>query len=272
MKRAALVISLLGLAACDRPLIEGIVVNVQGERLPGVAVRVAGTDYNALTNALGEYKIAYSPGDVRLEYFKSGYTAEAQGLKIAERAPVAAEPVQMWRLPAAAGVYLFEDFRYKDVTRVEPKRYYLEDGEAVYGTERAPLLRTDNLSPEIVAYNLPRYDARISRLIETPAKRTAVTEDVTSIWAEAGTTRPQVSPVTEDDADLLRIVLDDALEPGVYAVHWGALDGYAILDSRIHMFRVGPAPVEESGEGEGESEGEGEGSSERKEVEGTIDG
>jgi hypothetical protein len=37
------------------------------------------------------------------------------------------------------------------------------------------------------------------------------------------------------------------LTPGVYAVHWGALEGYTTTDSRMFLFRVGeaePPPAE----------------------------
>ena len=43
------------------------------------------------------------------------------------------------------------------------------------------------------------------------------------------------------------------LSPGVYAIHWGALEGYDSIDPRIFMFELREA-AEKPVEGEGETE------------------
>jgi hypothetical protein len=50
-----------------------------------------------------------------------------------------------------------------------------------------------------------------------------------------------VAPADEPKHLLGEVRFLDALEPGVYALHWGALNGYSATDSRLFLFAV-PSP------------------------------
>ena len=66
----------------------------------------------------------------------------------------------------------------------------------------------------------------------------------------------------EPEKLLVELKATAPLEPGVYAIHWGALEGYDSIDPRIFMFALkAPAP-EDEGEGESTTDDEGESSSE----------
>ena len=40
------------------------------------------------------------------------------------------------------------------------------------------------------------------------------------------------------DTSLLKLNLLDPLDPGRYALHWGALEGYTTIDDRMYMFEI----------------------------------
>ena len=58
-------------------------------------------------------------------------------------------------------------------------------------------------------------------------------------------------PLDEPDRLLVELAPAAMLEPGTYAVHWGAFEGLASLEPRVFLFRVpDPAATEEEKEAE----------------------
>jgi len=54
-----------------------------------------------------------------------------------------------------------------------------------------------------------------------------------------------MEPIDLPEGQLQRVVVDRPLQPGVYAVHWGAIEGYTTLDARAYVFRVVEPPEPE---------------------------
>ena len=224
--------------SCNRPMIKGAVVNAEGEQLPGVAVNLVGSDYSDLTNVLGEYEIRFRPGDVILEFAKTGYTPARLEMTVESGAVVHPPVVEMWRLPIFSGVYLLDNFRYHEAPGLELKTFYTENDDPILGTQRDISLTTERTEPLIVTFGLPRYDARLHRLKQIEA-RVATGENVLQpIWVAAESLPVDVSPIDQPEGVLLQLQLDAPLDPGEYAVHWGAFEGYTTLDARIFPFRV----------------------------------
>jgi len=94
-------VPLAGLLAsgCSPAVIEGQVLDVRQEPLPGAAVTVDGTHDQSLTNALGRYTIDFAPGKVLLRFIKTGYTPGLLELTVNEARHVEATPVVLWHLP-----------------------------------------------------------------------------------------------------------------------------------------------------------------------------
>ena len=228
----------LCLGGCSRAVVEGKVVDVRGEALPGVAVRIEDTDFMGLSNALGEYRIRYRPGSFLLKLNKTGYTPGEIAFDIPEARRVEASTAELWPVPSTQGVYLFENYRYRETTRVEPREFFLAEGDLAYGTEQRPRVSTSDATPLLISYRLPRYDARLSRLRQSDAKRAAGQKEIITVWIDAGTIRPKQSPIDAAKGLLQSLQLPAPLEPGMYAVHWGALEGYTALERRIFLFQV----------------------------------
>jgi hypothetical protein len=263
---------LVFLAGCERAIVEGRAMNAQGEALPGVVVRLAGTDRQDLSDALGRYRLTASRnlGDARLQLSKSGYAPADVTVELHGRLLVDAPDATLWPLPLNPGVYTLRDAKYVAADWVLPKQYYLKDGSSSFGAELPEPLRAGADAAElfIVCYRTPRYNARLSRLASAEATVPGLDSEAQQIWVESGTIGAGLEPVDQPTGQLLRVVVDRPLEPGIYGVHWGAMEGYTTLENRVYAFEIvaPPEPDPEAG-AEGASEGEGAGAEPKADTE-----
>jgi len=238
----------LGLCSvsCDRGVVRGAVVDFRGAALPGVPITVDGQDANVITNARGEYKTAVAgPGAVELRFVKTGYTAGRLALPASGPGVVNARPVMLWRLPQSAGVYLLEDYQYRPCAPAAPRPFSTEARSLVYAAAKLPELTVTAIAePLIVFHKLPAHDVRLSRLSAAQAAPLDAPASLQEVWTADGVLPIQMVPVDEPERALWRMNLLDTLSPGVYGVHWGALDGYTSTDPRVFLFRVAGAPAE----------------------------
>ncbi len=263
-----------GLLAGCRPdaVLRGTVRNMSGETLPGVAVTVAGSDVSAITNALGRYRVQCPGGKVRLEFVKTGYTPSVAEMGTGHGKTEVPE-VRLWALPPTEGVFLLEQMRFRELDHPRPNRYHVEKGDSVIGTSvmpkaasSAPFGGTDAPvgAPMLVAHKLPTYDAHLTRMKQVrassqpppppaaagsaPAAKPTYTE---KIWVPEKDIPLVERPLDEPDRLLVELAPSTMLEPGTYAVHWGAFEGLASLEPRVFLFRVpDPAATEEQKEAE----------------------
>lgn len=241
MKRIVVAgVCLIVLAACNRSLISGKVVNIKGEALPGVAVHVEGTRFQALTDGLGQYRIPYTPGKVVLHFMKTGYTPGT--LEIAADSPrqIEAQAVSLWELPLDKGVYLYENFRYREATKVMPEPFVTKGNHTVYATRRWPEIETTANAPLILCYKMPDWDVRFCRmdLTELQTHLPGGGLEEAQVLAQTKTIPARLLAIDQPEGLLHQLELSGPLEPGTYAVHWGALDGASDRDARIFMFSV----------------------------------
>jgi len=88
-----------------------------GKPLAGVSVSLQGTTFQATTGSDGSYALAYVPGNVAVNYQKSGYTSALLTFNIATEAAYPAEAVTLYLLPQGVGVYYYGDNEYKELIR-----------------------------------------------------------------------------------------------------------------------------------------------------------
>ena len=147
----------------------GLVTDTAGEPLPGVSVKVKGTELFATTNGTGVFgkrpgRLALSPGTCVLRYIKTGFTTAEQTITTGQERTLEVPTVVLWPLPNARGIYDRTDNRYRNWTRVEPMRYLREDRSPVFGTRQLPELRLKPPGGQIIAHKVSSYDWRMSRL------------------------------------------------------------------------------------------------------------
>ncbi|MDX9975772.1 MAG: carboxypeptidase-like regulatory domain-containing protein [FCB group bacterium] len=233
---------LLCLAGCYRSVVKGTVVDLAGEALPGVAVSVNGTDFQSLSNALGEYSVRYNPGSVQLHFDKTGYTPAVLNVHADGVFGVKAQPVTLWHLPQNRGVFFFENGRYTATEPVEPARY----AGPLFGTEKWPSTVTTDNRPRLITYHLPAQGVSLVKLqfVEAVPEGT-VTQEPEEVWVSAATVPIEAMPIDRPQQLLVELHYQGDLEPGTYAVQWGALQGSPEPVPSIYLFSVeseaGPA-------------------------------
>ena len=244
-RRMCLVGSLLLLAGCRAEMIQGKVLDIAGSPLPGVVVSIEGMRHQDLTDPRGDYEIKYKPGRLVLHYYKTGYTPGRLELDVDAPRAVQAVPVRLWCLPENKGVYLFEDFRYRATRPIECEELVTKESGTIYGTskyrrERADSVSTANPEPVLLCYSVPRHQAELSRLRETELVLAGSQAEGAPIraWVPDDGVPLTLAAIDEPEGLLQQVCLPGPLEPGVYAIHWGALEGMVEFESRMFVFAI----------------------------------
>jgi hypothetical protein len=269
MNRTGIVTASLALllCACNPNAIQGTVYDIKGEALPGVVVQVEGASYQDLTDARGEYSVAFDEGPVVLDFAKTGYTPGKLRIDEPGGRRVQAAPVTLWNLPQAKGVYLYENYRYRSLMTLEPDSYAAQGLGRIHGTTQWCNELTRDSLPTILAFKLPSAGAALCsmNLVDIELAEQQGQSGRLEVWTRAANLPINVTPIDEPEGLLLQIRPLEPLPPGTYAVHWGALDGVGQVDPRMFLFTVESSasggdevvvvPREgESGNGEGGAE------------------
>jgi len=250
-----LALSALVGAGCDpRVSLQGLVTNIDGEPLPGVSVKVEAAQAFGVTNGNGIFgtrpnTVSVPPGSWELVYIKSGFTTAQVALEAGSPGLLEVPTVTLWPLPAAKGVYILDGDHYKPLTRVTPERYRNAGNQPIFGTKLAPELILDAAPAFFISHKMANYDWHLSRLETVDVLRPGVDpatvtggetpEGVTeSIWAESVQLPIDPLPVDLPERLLWRIAPAASLGPGVYAVHWGALEGDTTTEESAYLIRI----------------------------------
>jgi hypothetical protein len=256
--------ALLMLAGCVESTLTGQVRDIQDEALPGVAVTVAGTPYQDTTDALGGYAVPAPDGPCELVFHKTGYTSGRLAVYEETDRAQPLTPMKLWPLPPAKGVYLFRDFRYAAAKPFEVERFETAEGDLVFGTStyqpgRGDVVVAESPLPLILCHNMPLQDVMVHRL-----EREEVAPDdeeegvVEEVWRPAAVFPASLEAIDPPDVTLQRVRLFSPLEPGLYAVSWGSLEGDLEGERRMFVFTVPgdePPPGAEAANGQDPPDG-----------------
>lgn len=263
------------LSGCmQNALLRGKVNDISGQELPGVVVRVTGSSYEGLSNANGDYSFRVASGNLEIDFAKTGYAPVHMSVTVPSLGILDLEPVRLWPLPVAEGVYTFINFRYQATERPRVNRYIVKDKGFAFGTPVEPGVTIDYADPKacpeenpprLIAHKMPAYDAHLCRLqkvkaslaqtglLSTNDKKNEKIPYNEDIWIAAESIPLISKPLDEPERQLLELRPTQALEPGAYAIHWGALDGYDGIDHRAFLFSI-VEKTSENPENEGETE------------------
>lgn len=253
----SLAIAGITVPGCDPQVaVVGLVTDTSGAPLPGVSVKVEGTEAFSVSNGTGFYgkrpgRLAIPPGEWKLRYIKTGFTTAEQLIDTGNGRSFEAPTVTLWPLPNARGIYDFTNHRYREWSRVEPERFVKEDGVPVFGTRHTPELQ---IGPElglIVGHKVSPYDWRLSRLESILVLRDGVTgggenAPTDTVWAESVRIPIQAVPLDEPEQQLWELRPARVLGAGTYALHWGAFEGDPTTDASAYIIEVTGPPVEEA--------------------------
>jgi len=258
-------------AGCDPKVsLQGLVTNIEGEPLPGVSVKVEAAQAFGVTNGNGIFgkrpnSIKVPPGSWEVAYIKSGFTTAQLSVDANEVGVVEMPPVALWPLPAAKGVYVLEGSHYQSLTRVSPERHRSLAGTPIFGVKLAPELVLSEAPAFLISHKMANYDWRLSRLENTQVFRPGVEvvaepgkelpEGVTdTIWSEGVRLPIDTIPVDLPERLLWRVSAAAPMGPGVYALHWGALDGDTTTEESAYLFGISEPESEKAAPPEEEEE------------------
>lgn len=228
------------------------VVDRESKALPGVAVTVAGTDVQAVTDAIGQYRLNYCPpGKLMVTFEKTGYTPAKFHVSVGNGTVMDAPTVTLWRLPANKGLFAYFDYQYTPLERSVTERFLVKEEEksnpkTVFGLRSVPILILQESRPLIIGYKTPAYDLRLDKLMKVtaalpqrpgaslpPAK--AYDQE---IWVEKERLSLRTLALDEPERLLYALDWEADLEPGeVYALHWGALEGLRTEEKFVFVFQ-----------------------------------
>lgn len=265
----ALVLFLAAVPGCAPQVgVQGVVYNIKGEALPGVSVRVEALGAFSVSNGNGIFgkrpnTLSLPPGTWEVAYFKTGFTTVRQTIATGDVRSLEVPAVQLWPLPSAKGVYVLDGLTYLPFTRVSPERHLRENNTPVFGMKLTPELKLKSAPPLIISHRMANYDWQLSRLEQVtvyregfgpPAasekpgdKEKAKAEEkpregedshTETIWAASVRLPIQAAAIDEPEQQLWRITPSVELGPGIYALHWGALDGDPGTDPSAYLLEV----------------------------------
>jgi len=230
-------------SGCGQSVIQGVVHNRDGEALPGVSVKVVGTEFSAVTDARGKYLLRHDVGMFQVAYAKSGYTTLVADLYYSESSLNQQEPVKLWSVPPKEGVFHFTGTRYEAIAQRTFRKYFLSDGTIEPALRELPDRTLAGGKPLLLCFKMPRRNAKLARLQEVEAHLPTDPSQTFGVWIAGGSSPVSLVPLVTSDRSLLQVRLLESLQPGVYALHWGALEGYTSLDERIFIFIVTAEPT-----------------------------
>lgn len=254
----AVLVAATGLPGCGSGMVvRGTVRDVAGEALPGVAVAVDGGEADLITDLHGRYAVRAGRGRATVTFMKTGYATARIEVESPGGGRVDAPEARLWPLPESEGVFLFSGYRYTELERPRPLAYMTADRGVVHGTPVTPAGEgvapfgggtAGAEGPLLAACKLPGYDARLVRLQRVAAKQTqgvrpgttgpVLREVEEQVWVADAPVPATMESLDGSDHALVRIEPVEPLTPGVYAVHWGVLDGLSGIEQRAFLFRV----------------------------------
>lgn len=121
MKRIiySLIFISLIISSCNKPTIDGRVVDMFGIPIDQVKVTIEGTSLETFTNNNGFYESDYVPGNIKVNLSKDGYTPRSFTIEIAEKTDFPAQDVIMIKSPEPNGIYYIDkdNKKYADLPR-----------------------------------------------------------------------------------------------------------------------------------------------------------
>lgn len=237
-----LTLLLLTTASCDPYSARGIVKNLEGEPLPGVVVSDKDNEHQIVTDPLGNYKLPAHLGQLQLHFAKTGFTSGSLTTTIKLPGTTDVGTISLWRLPQSSGLYFLEECQYRKATQIEPLPFLTTDKTPLYGIRTTPIEKTTP-HPILICYEMPLYDTKLVRLKQIKAAPIENTTTEADVWISDQIIETNIAPIDEPDRKLYEINLIGDLQPGIYTLHWGSLDGHKETDSRAYLFEV-PAPPE----------------------------
>lgn len=235
--KAAFLLLAVTTASCSPYTIRGTVTDAGGQPLPGVAVKQEDGP-EAITNAVGGFKMSARQGLCSLTFMKTGFTRGRCGAEVTLPGSTQMPEVSLWKLPDSSGLFFLESNLYRKATHIEAGAYTADGKTVLHGIRPGEIARTFDSIPRLICFQVPQIDAELCSL--TPAKAAPVDapEAARDIWVRGNPVEMQLAPIDEPERLLWEVRLFEPMQPGIYCMHWGSLRGHKEQDPRAYVFEV----------------------------------
>jgi len=235
-------ISILFFASCNLILfrVEGVVVDFNGEPLPGVCVASPDTSDYAITDANGKFYFTSRKPISKIEFIKSDYLPIQVEIPKYIENKVNLGKVTLILKPFSSGVYFYDKSqkRYVMLSYSQVKRVKLDENNILPGVALDDIVQVKSSPISFYVHRMPHYDIKMYKLKGVEVKVRGSPEDASKNKSEKdkpmdGTIQVLVPdrPVmvhtqfisTIDSSLFLLEPLDD-LSEGFYCINWGAFE------------------------------------------------
>lgn len=142
--------------------LSGKVINGFGAPIDGVNVKIEGTDFKAITDNGGNYKINYRPGVTKLIFTKESFTKNIVSVNTLEITDIDFKTVTLWKYPQKGGMYLIKEndyllinkssfFAEKDETNL---RFIVQGEPSIVNNKDVVILDYEQYNPLVIGKNL----------------------------------------------------------------------------------------------------------------------
>ena len=123
MRSIILLLATVVLSGCDfagNEYIEGTVVDMFGNPLEGVVIKISNSAFETTTDSDGAYALDYVPGALNITYTKDGYTSDKLDIELHQKAHFPAQEVTLYTIPVDLHLKLTQDL-HLILTRLESR-------------------------------------------------------------------------------------------------------------------------------------------------------
>lgn len=241
------VVFVLLLCACEVRLyrIEGEVVDLNNEPLPGVCISSSQTSDYAITDAKGKFYFTTRKPITKIELIKSDYLPIQIELNQFQNNKINLGKVTLTLKPFIPGVYYFDETlrKYIMLSYSQVKRVKFEEGTFLPSVTLDNVVKISSSTPIFYVYRMPYYDIKLYKMRLREVKVKESSDEKSKDRAEGKDLQflvpeqPQIVHtrfISTIDNSLFIIEPLKELEAGYYCINWGAfetpfpkiLDGY----------------------------------------------
>ncbi|MCX8065137.1 MAG: carboxypeptidase-like regulatory domain-containing protein [Candidatus Hydrogenedentes bacterium] len=235
--RGVIFFSLL-LASCEMVIfrIEGEVVDINGEPLPGVCVSSSQTFDYAITDAKGKFYFTSLKPVSKIDLIKSDYLPIRIELTQMQNAKVNLGKITLVLKPFTQGVYYYDRLskRYIMLSYSQVKRVKFEENIFLPSVARNEIVKVKVSPLTLYVYKMPHYDVKLYRMKlvdlkidksgEGKLKDKTEKEEQSQVFVPDEPVMVHTRFISMVDNTLFIIEPLRELEPGYYCINWGAFE------------------------------------------------
>lgn len=221
--------------------VQGKVLAINGDPLPGVCVSSPEILKHDITNTKGNFVLRISKPISKLEFIKSDYLPSTVSLSFIDKKNITLPDMILTPKPSIPGVYFLDKEKNNYISLIKGKIEKTEIGKqnSVPSVKLNEIVQVKNRVPSIYIFRLPQYDLTIYQMKEyilnkdegkvdktgkQPTGQNVNEKTEKKIWIPDKPVLTHTEFLSEMDTSLFVLKPVNELKPGVYCVNWRAFE------------------------------------------------